>query len=72
MRAFNQSARRFSSDHPRLIDKYPKQWVAVHNGKVKAKSGSLKALMKQVDEKKLPRGRLMVRFIDRNHRTFVL
>ena len=72
MRAFNQSARRFSSDRPRLIDRYQKQWVAVHNGKVKAQSGSLKALMKQVDEKNLPRGRLMVRFIDQDHQTLVL
>ena len=69
---FRRSARTFSSEHPRLIKKFPKQWVAVHRGKVKAAGTTYNLLMKQVKERKLPREHILVRYIDKNARTMIL
>jgi hypothetical protein len=70
--AFRRSARAFSSQHPSLIEKFPKQWVAVHRGKVRAKATTYNALMRQVEKNKLPREHIMVRYIDKNARTMIL
>ena len=72
LQSFRRAARVLSSNHPRLIDLYPKQWVAVHRGKVRASGKTFRSVMTQVDEKRLPRGSIIVRYIDRNHRTMIL
>ena len=69
---FRRAAKTFSSDHPRLIDEYPKQWVAVYCGKVEASGRTFGSVMAQVDRKGLPRERVIVRFIDRSQRTMIL
>lgn len=69
---FRKSAQALSSRYPRLVDAYPKQWVAVHNGKVKAHAKTLDALLTQVDKKKLPRDQIIVRYIDKTQRTMIL
>ena len=69
---FRQSARAFSSDRPRLIDEYPRRWVAVLNGAVMADSESFPAIMERIDALGLPRARVMVRFIDESPRTMIL
>ena len=72
LRTFRKAASVLSSDHPRLIDKYPKQWVAVHDGQVKAAATTLNAVLSQVDKAHLPREEVIIRFIDRNQRTMIL
>ena len=72
LQTFRKAASVLSSDHPRLIDKYPKQWVAVHDGKVKATATTYNALLSQVDRAHLPREETIIRFIDRNQRTMIL
>ena len=72
LRQFRRNASALSSSHPRLINEYPQRWVAVHKGKVKAKGKNLSALMQVVAKKRLPRGELVVRFIDREPQTMIL
>ena len=36
LQSFRRAAKVFSSKHLQLIDRYPKQWIAVHQGRVKA------------------------------------
>ena len=36
LRRFQRSVRALSSDHPRLIDEFEKQWVALYEGEVRA------------------------------------
>ena len=72
LRIFSDSARVFSSDHPRLIDAYPGQWVAVYRGEVRAHSEDFTDLLKQVDELELSRAQVMVRFIDKNQRALII
>ena len=70
--SFRKSTKVLSSSHPRLIDRYPSQWVAVYDGKVSAHAKTLASLMVQVKSKKLPREHLIIRRIDRNPRTMIL
>lgn len=72
LQVFRRSARVLSSKHPRLIDRYPKQWVAIHQGRVRAQGKTLRSLLAQVDKKALPREHLIVRFIDKTQRTVIL
>ena len=72
LRSFQRAARVLSSHHPRLIDRYPNQWVAVHKGGVQATGRSLRSLLSKVDSAGLPRHEVIVRFIDRNQRTLIL
>ncbi len=69
---FRQAARVLSSRHPRMIDKYQKQWVGIYQGQVAATGRTLQALLAQADKKEIPRKDLLVRFIDKNQRTLVL
>ena len=69
---FKQSARTFSSDRSRLIDEYREQWVAVLEGNVVAHADSFSAVMDAVDEQRMPRSKVLVRFIDENMRTMIL
>ena len=72
IQSFRRAARVLSSNHPRLIDLYPKRWVAVHRGKVRATGKTFRSVITQVDRKGLPRGSVIVRYIDRNQRTMIL
>jgi hypothetical protein len=72
LRSFRNTARILSSSHPRLIDRYPKQWVALYRGRVRASGSTFAAVMAEIDNKGLPREHIIVRFIDRNQRTMIL
>lgn len=69
---FRRSTAVLSSRQSRLIERYPKQWVAVLDGKVVAHAKTFDSLLSQVDKKKLPRGRVVVRYIDKTQRTMIL
>ena len=71
--AFRKAAIRLSSSqHPRMIQKYPNKWVAVTKGKVRAHGDSYDAVMQQVREKGLPRQSTIIRFIEKEPRTMIL
>ena len=72
LQRFRNSARLLSSRQARLIEKYPKQWVAVYRGRVRAHARTLQGLMREIDEKGLPREDVITRFVDKNQRTFIL
>ncbi|MCH8901175.1 MAG: hypothetical protein IIC88_02645 [Chloroflexi bacterium] len=69
---FRKATAVLSSRHPRLIESYPRQWVAVYDGEVKAHAKTFDSLMVQVDKQKLPRARTIVRYIDKTQRTLIL
>lgn len=70
--AFQRSARVLSDSHPRLIDEYPNQWVAVADSTVIVHGNTLKQVLKQVDAEGISRADVIVRFIDRTQRTLIL
>ena len=72
LRAFQRSARVLSNDHPRLINEYPDQWVAVTDSTVIAHGDTLEQVLAQIDAKDIPRADVIVRFIERTQRTLIL
>jgi hypothetical protein len=69
---FRKAAAVLSSQQPRMIEQYPKQWIAVYEGQVRAVADTLRELLALVDEKQLPREHIVVRFVDRDQRTMIL
>jgi hypothetical protein len=72
LRAFSRGARVLSSDHPRLIDKHPKQWVGIYDGNVRATGKSLSALISALKKKGLRPGDTIIRYIDTSGRKLIL
>jgi hypothetical protein len=70
--SFRQTARILSSDHPRLIDEYPRQWIAAYEGKVRVAGRTLNSVLSQVEKQGLPKQRVIIRYIDKNQRTMIL
>ena len=69
---FAETTKILSSKRPRLIEKYPNQWICVYNGDVVANADSLKALMTRLDEMGVPSENTIVRYIDKEERTLIL
>lgn len=72
LRAFRESARVYSSSHPRLVDEYRHQWVAVYDGRVQTHAGSIGDLLEQIETAELPRRDVLVRFIEEDQRALIL
>lgn len=72
LRKFREAASVLSSDHPRMIDEHPSQWVGVYEGRVAATGKSLKLLLDRLQKKRIPRDKTIIRFIDRRERTLIL
>jgi len=70
--AYAEDAMIFSSEREHLIAKYEKQWVGVYGGAVRASARQLSTLLRRLDQQDIPRGRAIVRYIDRNERTMIL
>ena len=72
MRQFKEAAKLLSTDQPRMIGKYPKQWIAVFQGSVAARGRTYASVLEQLNNQKIPRGQVVIRFIEKNHRTMIL
>ena len=72
LQSFRKSAMLLSSKHPRLIDTYENQWVAVYEGNPVASGATLPLVLEKVDKKGIPRENVIVRYIDRKPRTMIL
>jgi hypothetical protein len=69
---YRETAKVLSSDHPRMIDEHPLQWVGVYKGNVVASGRSLKSVMVQLRKKAVPPESSIIRFIDREERALIL
>jgi len=72
LRAFSRAAKLLSSDHPRLIDEHPKEWVAIYGGKVRVTDKSLDALIARLKQEGLPANEAIIRYIDTSGRKLIL
>ena len=72
LNAFQRSAHVLSDTHPRLIDEYPNQWVAVTGNAVMAHGDTLEDVLSQIDAEGVSRSDVIVRFIERTQRTLIL
>ena len=69
---FRETTKMLSSQSPRMIEEYPHQWVALYGDEVKANGSTLRVVLNAIDEQGLPKGQVIVRFIEKNHRTMIL
>ncbi|HEX2526589.1 MAG TPA: hypothetical protein VHL31_09885 [Geminicoccus sp.] len=69
---YRQAASVLSSNHPRLINTHPMQWIAVYRGRVAASATDMKSLMTKLKEEDIPASEAIVRFIDTEERTLIL
>lgn len=72
LKIVRRSAQVLSSKHPRLIDQFSGQWVAVYNGQVRANARTFDRLMDQVDKDNLSRPDLIIRYIAEEDLTMIL
>jgi hypothetical protein len=70
--AFSEAAKVLSSDHPRLIDAHPGQWVGVFDGVVVGAEADFDTLMTKLREKGVPPSQTIVRFIEKTEKIFVI
>jgi len=72
LRVFSRAARLLSSDHPRLIEAHPDQWVGLYDGQVSATAKSLPALVTKLKKRGLSPNDAIIRFIDTSGRKLIL
>jgi hypothetical protein len=72
LRTFSRAARVFSSNHPRLIDEHPKEWVGLCDGTVRATDKSFNGLIRKLKQSGVSPSDAMIRFIDTSGRKLIL
>ena len=72
LKEFSRSTRSLDKQLPDLVDRYPDQWVAVLDGKVRAHGRTFEEVMQKIDQEGLPRKRTLVRFLERDPRAMIL
>lgn len=72
LRAFSRAARLLSSNHPRLIDRHPKEWVGLYDGEVCATDKSFNELIKKLKNRGLSPKDAIIRYIDTGGRKLIL
>ena len=72
LKIVRRGAQVLSSNHPRLIDQFPRQWVAVYKGQVRANARTFDRLMDRVDKDNLSRPDLIIRYITGDDLTMLL
>ena len=69
---FARSAALLSSSQPRLIEKYPSQWIGVYKENVEANAEGLDELIEELKEKGIPLGDTIIRFISEERQPLIL
>lgn len=72
LRTFSRAARLLSSDHSRLIDQHPKEWVGLYDGEVSATAKSFRSLVSKLKKRGLSPNDAIIRYIDTSGRMLIL
>ena len=70
--SIRRSQKAFSGQHRQLSREHPNRWVAFHNGKMAALADSLDGVLEAADEKKIPRGKMVIRYLDPDPKLMIL
>ncbi len=71
-RILKRSARRLSSNDPRLIDEYPNQWVGIYKGEVCAHGDTFKDVLDSLAKQGCPKNQTIIRYISQYRRAMFL
>lgn len=72
MEASNNDLKAFFSEEKRLLQQYPQQWVVFYDGKVQAHAPTHEAVLKEVEKRGLPKGRVIIQFLDKSERPLIV
>ena len=72
LRSFSHTARLLSTDRPRLIHKYPKKWVGIFGGKVRATDQTFTGLIRKLKKRNIAPSKTLIRYIDTSDRKLIL
>lgn len=72
MKDFDMSLETLCSNYGQILKEYPNQWVAIHQGEVKASAETHELLMAEVEQKGLPRHNVLIRFLDKTGRKLIV
>lgn len=72
LQEFSKSAAFVSSNHLRLLEEYPSQWIGVYRQNVEAHAKDLDQLLDLLDEKGVPLGDTVIRFLNEERETLIL
>ena len=70
--AFSQSAQVLSSEHPRLVDQYPHEWVAVFDNDVVAHGKELSEVLNRLELKGISPAKTIIRYIIKDGPSWIL
>lgn len=70
--AYREAATVLSSKESALIERFARQWVAVVDQEVVAHAKSLKAVLRKLETLRISPSKALVRYIEKNQRTFIL
>ena len=71
LQSFSRAAKVLSSNRPRLIEKHPKKWIGVYDGKVRATAKSFRGLISQLKKRGLRPNDTIIRYIDTSDRLMI-
>lgn len=69
---FSKSTRLVADHYSELMERYPDEWIAVYNGRVRAHGKSFQAVLDEVDAKGLPRAQTLLRFMNTKPQTLIV
>jgi hypothetical protein len=72
LQRYREAVSRVASRRARLTRQHPERWVAVRSGDVVAVARTLEELLRQVDERGIPRRDVITQFLSRERHIMVL
>ena len=72
LQAYTESVQVLSRADKQLLNDYPQQWVAVHDGKVAAHGNLLEEVIRKLEATGVPRDSVIIRHMEREPRTLIL
>jgi len=64
--SFKRSCDFSNAHHAELLERFPNEWVGIHDGEVRAHSTDLHDLLAQLDALQVPRDCSLVEFLETN------
>jgi hypothetical protein len=72
LREYRRDMEFLLSNEDRLLKDYPKQWIAIYDSEVKAAAESLQSLLVAMADLGLPKGNVVVQFMDTEQTKLIL
>ena len=70
--SFRETVKCLSSSDPRLVEQYPKQWVAICTGHVRAHGPTFQTVLEKLDSDGFSREQSIIRYVDPEPKTMIL